>query len=151
MVDSRDKGTRGEYKVRDILKAATGLAWERVPGSGGYGSMHGLKGDVYLPPSTGRISNYAIEVKCYAEDVVNCNLLNSTQSQLEKFWEQTTREASQMNAKPMLVFKKDRGKFLVALEEELPLPHLHINKSGSIFYIYNFEAALSIIKHVISR
>lgn len=151
MVDSRAKGTRNEYLVRDILKDVTGLAWERVPGSGGFGAMHGLKGDIYLPSSTGKLSNYTIEVKAYAEDVITSNLLNSTVSQLEKFWEQTVREAGQMNSKPMLVFKKDRGKFLVALEEELPINSITFSKNGITFHIYRFEEALQYLKPVLYR
>ena len=34
MVDSRAKGARGEYLVRDMLREATGLKFERVPASG---------------------------------------------------------------------------------------------------------------------
>lgn len=151
MVDSKSKGTRNEYAVRDLLKEATGLGWERVPGSGGFGAMHGLKGDIYLPSSTGKISNYTIEVKAYAEDVITSNLLNPTVSQLEKFWEQTTREAGQMNNKPMLVFKKDRSKFLVALLEELPINSITFSKNGTTFHIYRFEEALQYLIPVICR
>ena len=35
MVDSRAKGARGEYLVRDMLREATGLKFERVPASDG--------------------------------------------------------------------------------------------------------------------
>lgn len=115
MVDSRDKGKRAEYDVRDLLRDRTGLEWERVPGSGGFGAQHGLKGDIYLPIPTGKRSKYCIEVKHYKDDTINSNLVNNTVSTIEKWWEQTIREASEMSAKPMLVFKKDRGEWLVAL------------------------------------
>lgn len=114
-VDSRAKGQRAEYDVRDKLRLATKLQWERVPGSGGFGASHGLKGDVYLPATTGHLSKYAIEVKHYKDDVLNSPLFNETVSTLEKFWEQTTREAREMNAKAVLIFKKDRGKWLLAV------------------------------------
>lgn len=29
MVDSKSKGTRNEYAVRDLLKEATGLGWKK--------------------------------------------------------------------------------------------------------------------------
>jgi hypothetical protein len=116
MADSRDKGMRAEYAVRDLLRKFTGLQWERVPGSGGFGKSHGLKGDVYLPPNTGTLSKFCIEVKHYADDVIASKLLNPTVSQLEKFWEQTVRESGEMSAKPMLIFKKDRGKWICAME-----------------------------------
>ena len=46
MVDSRAKGARGEYLVRDMLREATGLKFERVPASG---ALEYLKGDIYVP------------------------------------------------------------------------------------------------------
>ena len=42
MVDSRAKGARGEYLVRDMLRSYTGLKFERVPASG---ALEYLKGD----------------------------------------------------------------------------------------------------------
>lgn len=117
MVDSRDKGKRAEYDVRDLLREKTGLAWERVPGSGGFGAQHGLKGDIYLPISTNKRSLYCIEVKHYKDDTITSTLFNPTVSTLEKWWNQTVRESQEMNAKPMLVFKKDRGEWLVAFWE----------------------------------
>lgn len=117
MVDSRDKGKRAEYDVRDLLREKTELGWERVPGSGGFGAQHGLKGDIYLPISTNRRSLYCIEVKHYKDDTITSNLANNTVSTLEKWWDQTVRESGEMNSKPMLVFKKDRGEWLMALWE----------------------------------
>lgn len=117
-VDSRAKGKRAEYDVRDLLREKTGLGWERVPGSGGFGAQHGLKGDIYLPISTNKRSLYCIEVKHYKDDTITSNLTNATVSTLEKWWDQTVREAGEMNSKSMLVFKKDRGEWLMALWED---------------------------------
>jgi hypothetical protein len=111
MVDSRAKGQRAEYTVRDMFRKATGLPWERVPGSGMFGKQHSLKGDIYVPNVNYR---YCVEIKSYAEDVINSNLLNNSVSQLEKFWHQCEREASELGKEPLLVFKKDRGKWLAA-------------------------------------
>ena len=43
VVDSRAKGARGEYLVRDLLREHTGLQFERVPMSG---ALEYLKGDL---------------------------------------------------------------------------------------------------------
>lgn len=148
-IDSRQKGARAEYAVRDLLREHTKLDWDRVPGSGGFGASHGLKGDLYLPTPTGKISAFTVEVKHYKDDVLNSNLFNITESQLEKFWAQTTREAEQMGALPMLVFKKDRGRWLVALwEGDLPnnfnrsITHMNFSKGTAEFLIMNFEEFL---------
>lgn len=114
MVDSREKGKRGEYQVRDLFRKHTGLPWERVPGSGMFGAQHALKGDIYVPETNYR---HCVEIKTYATDTINCNLLNNSKSQLETFWEQCSREAGQINKEPILVFKKDRGKWIVATED----------------------------------
>lgn len=118
MVDSRAKGQRAEYGIRDLLRDRTKLNWERVPGSGGFGAQHGLKGDIYLPISTNKRSLYCIEVKHYKDDAITSNLTNTTVSTLEKWWNQTVRESGEMNSKPMLIFKKDKGEWLMALWED---------------------------------
>ena len=57
MVDSRAKGARGEYLVRDLLREYTNLQFERVPNSG---ALEYLKGDLYIPHEKNK---YCIEVK----------------------------------------------------------------------------------------
>lgn len=115
-VDSRAKGQRGEYQVRDALREKTGYNWERVPGSGAYGVGHGLKGDVYLPAATGKMSKYTIEVKWYKEEQFNSNVLKDSSSQVDKWLDQTYREADEMSANPMLIFKKDKAPWIVAID-----------------------------------
>lgn len=146
MTDSREKGKRGEYQVRDMLRTKTGLEWERVPGSGAFGQSHGLKGDVYLPPHSGRISKYTFEVKWYKDDQLSSNLFNTGESTFEKWWQQTAREAEQMNARPALVFKKDRGQWLIALDSSdkmidslMERTHMVFNKKGAEVVIGLFE------------
>lgn len=117
MVDSRQKGARAEYLVRDLLREKTGIQYERVPMSG---ALSYLKGDIYAPPNTGKLSNYCIEVKSYKDEHFNSNILKptNTKSQLEKWLIQTEREAEEMSTKPMLIFKKDRSPFFVAILED---------------------------------
>ena len=61
MVDSRAKGARGEYLVRDLLRQYTNLQFERVPSSG---ALEYLKGDLYVHHEKNK---YCIEVKNYSE------------------------------------------------------------------------------------
>jgi hypothetical protein len=139
MADSRQKGQRAEYAVRDLLREATKLEWERVPGSGGFGASHGLKGDIYLPHATGRMSRFAIEVKHYKDEHLNSNIMKKTSSQLDKWLDQTYREAEQMSAKPMLVFKKDRGAWLVAIDmiDFRELADKLVSANPTLVYTYN--------------
>lgn len=157
MADSRTKGQRAEYAVRDLLREATGLGWERVPGSGGFGSQHGLKGDIYLPNSTGLMSRYCIEVKHYADEHFNSNMLKPTksQSQMEKWIVQTERESGEMSAKPMLVFKKDRGNWFAAiptddptcmlLEGLVPFAILNLSEAVREYKVVDFKEFLQVI------
>lgn len=151
MADSREKGKRGEYQVRDKLTEKTGLEWARVPGSGGFGAQHGLKGDVYLPTTTGRMSKYAIEVKWYKDEQLNSTMLKDTSSQFDKWLDQTYREADQMNAKPMLIFKKDRSAWLVAIDKcetdgfMLPDPYMTYYYHGREVAIMDFSEFLAAV------
>lgn len=111
MVDSRAKGARTETVVRDALKKHTGLAWERVPGSGALDPKHQLKGDLYVP---GRTNLWCVEVKGYAEDHISSALLTGKSPQLIEFWKQSVRQGYQVNKKPLLIFKFDRSKIFSA-------------------------------------
>lgn len=107
------KGTRFEYLIRDKLSEKTGVKWDRVPQSGA-GTM---KGDLYCK------SNhyfYCIECKSFKDSVIQENLLNAKSNNFYMWWEQTVREAKEMNRKPALIFKKDRGKHLIAVLEVIP-------------------------------
>ena len=114
MVDSRDKGARAETVIRDVLRDLTGLKWERVPGSGALDPKHGLKGDLYVP---GKNCLYCVECKHYAEDQLSTKLLTSKSPILLDWWDQTLRQARQINKKPLLIFKHDRSKLFCAFED----------------------------------
>lgn len=136
-----EKGTRFEYLIRDKLSKKTGVTWDRVPQSGA-GTM---KGDLYCK------SNhyfYCIECKSFKDSVIQENLLNAKSNNLYMWWAQAVREAKEMNRKPALVFKKDRGKHLIAVVEEIPeLNRLSLTSSlGSEFVdvcIYLFDEWLA--------
>ena len=143
-IDSRAKGQRAEYQVRDLLRKQTELQWERVPGSGGFNVSHGLKGDLYVPDEAYTIK-HCIEVKHYQDDVVNSNLFNVSVSQLERFWLQTVREAGQLGKEPLLIFKKTRGKWLVGTLEPVEAPVelvLTTEAMEDTIYIYLFSVWL---------
>jgi len=111
VVDSRAKGARTETLARDMLRKYTGLAWERVPSSGALDAKHGLKGDLYVP---NYVNNYCVEVKGYAEDHINSGLLTHKTPQIVEWWQQTQRQAFQVNKLPLLIFKYDRSKLFGA-------------------------------------
>lgn len=115
MVDSRDKGSRAELKVRDELRKLTMHKWERTPSSGALSAVHMMKGDLYIP---GVANIYSVEVKHYAEDQLTSKILTTTvNSQFDLWWEQCVRQAHETNRKPLLIFKHDRGKLMCAAGE----------------------------------
>lgn len=146
-IDSKAKGTKAETEVVKKLQEVTGLAWARSPLSG---ATSYCKGDVWLPPTTGKISKYCIEVKWYEDDQITCNLLNQTESQIEKWWAQTVREAGQMNAKPMLIFRKNRGKFIVGVSDKLncDVNCLTLEKNKTIIYMYLLEEVINLFEFI---
>ena len=114
MVDSRAKGATAETKVRDELRKATGLKWERVPGSGALDPKHKLKGDLYLPAQN---NIYCVEVKHYADDHLTTKILTDKDPQIIQWWIQTVRESGQVDREPLLIFKHDRSKLFVAFKD----------------------------------
>lgn len=111
MVDSRAKGARGEYTVRDILRASTGLQFERVPLSG---ALEYLKGDLYVP---NRHNRFCIEVKNYADSPLNDKLFTQEKTNnLVRWWIKIKSQAFNSKQEPLLFFKYDRSKVFVATE-----------------------------------
>ena len=141
MVDSRAKGARTETTVKDILRKATGLSWERVPGSGALNEKHGLKGDLYIPNEKNR---YCVEVKGYAEDHISSAILTSKSPQLLQFWMQAERQGKQVSREPLLIFKFDRSKIFVAWNDPnyMPdgtYPYLYCERDGYAFFVALLE------------
>ncbi len=113
MVDSRAKGARGEYIVRDMLREATGLQFERVPASG---ALEYLKGDLYVPREANK---YCIEVKNYADSPLTDKLFTQQKTNnLIRWWKKVVQQAKGGDQEPMLFFKYNRSKVFVVVDEE---------------------------------
>ena len=113
MVDSRAKGARGEYLVRDMLREATGLKFERVPASG---ALEYLKGDIYVPNNK---NIYCIEVKNYADSPLTDKIFTATKTNnLIRWWKKVVQQAYNGEQKPLLFFKYNRSKVFVVTEVE---------------------------------
>ena len=128
MVDSRAKGARAESKVAQVLSQHTGLKWRRTPGSGALNEEHMLKGDVYVP---GEHNLYCVEIKNYKDDKISSKMLTDKISQIEIWWQQTLRQAKQVQKRPLLIFKFDRSKLFCAVEE------IDLNKQNSRYLYYS--------------
>ena len=136
------KGSRFEYAIRDKLREKTGTQWERTPLSGG-GT---LKGDLYAVNAN---YYYCFECKSFKDTVIQENLLSAKSNNIYAWWSQCVREAKQMNRIPALVFKKDRGKPLIAIEtHNLPITTLRLTselgEDNIDFSIYLFDDWLEI-------
>jgi hypothetical protein len=112
MVDSRAKGARGEYLVRDMLREATNLQFERVPSSG---ALEYLKGDLYVPHAKNR---FCIEVKNYENSPLSDKIFTAPKTNnLIKWWTKLVRQAEQGNQEPLLFFKYNRSPVFVCVGE----------------------------------
>jgi len=108
MVDSRAKGARGEYLVRDMLRNATGLQFERVPASG---ALEYLKGDLWVPNEK---NLFCIEVKNYAESPFNDKIFTAPRTNnLIKWWKKLEKQAAGGGQEPLLFFKYNRSPVFV--------------------------------------
>ena len=107
MVDSRAKGARGEYLVRDMLREYTKLNFERVPSSG---ALDYLKGDIYVPNSR---NYFCIEVKNYKDSPLTDKIFTQPKTNnIIRWWKKLVSQAEGGNQKPLLFFKYDRSKYL---------------------------------------
>jgi hypothetical protein len=113
-IDPRAKGARAETQMRDQLRLATNLQWERVPSSGALDPKHGLKADLYVPNEK---NLYAVEAKHYAEDHLTSKILTGKSPQFFEWWGQAVRQGKQVDKIPLLLFKFDRSKTFVAFED----------------------------------
>jgi len=108
MVDSRAKGARGEYLVRDMLREYTNLKFERVPASG---ALEYLKGDLYVPNERNR---FCIEVKNYAESPLTDKIFTQEKTNnIIRWWTKVQAQAEQGSQEPLLFFKYNRSKVFV--------------------------------------
>ena len=110
MTNPRDKGKRGEYLCRNLLREYTGLKWERIPSSG---ALPYLKGDLYVPNEKNK---FCIEVKNYKDPVVSEKIFTQLRSNgLILWWQKVKNQAEHMEAKPILFFKHNRSPFYAAI------------------------------------
>ena len=108
MVDSRAKGARGEYLVRDMLREHTGYQFERVPNSG---ALEYLKGDLYVPHEKNR---FCIEVKNYENSPLSDKIFTAKKTNnLIKWWMKLIQQAAGGNQEPLLFFKYNRSPVFV--------------------------------------
>ena len=111
MVDSRAKGARGEYLVRDLLRESTGLQFERVPSSG---ALDYLKGDLYVPNAKNR---FCIEVKNYESSPLSDKVFTAPRTNnLIKWWKKLIQQAEGGNQEPLLFFKYNRSAVFVVTD-----------------------------------
>lgn len=141
MIDSKQKGTAAELKVRDTLRKFTGLPFERTPLSGALDAKHGLKSDLYIPNEK---NIFAIEVKHYADDHLDSRILTGKDPQLLEFWKQTIRQATETNKEPLLIFKFDRSKMFVAFKRMPTADYRYvlISAEGHEFFVALLEVWL---------
>ena len=111
MVDSRAKGARGEYLVRDLLREYTNLQFERVPMSG---ALEYLKGDLYVPNEK---NYFCIEVKNYSDTPLTDKILTQKKTNnLIKWWKKLVIQAEGGGQDPLLFFKYNTSKIYVVTD-----------------------------------
>jgi Holliday junction resolvase len=112
VVDSRAKGARGEYLVRDMLREHTGHQFERVPSSG---ALEYLKGDLYVPHAKNK---FCIEVKNYAESPLTDKIFTASKTNnLINWWKKLEIQAVGGSQKALLFFKYNRSPVFVCTAE----------------------------------
>lgn len=118
MVDSRAKGARGEYLVRDMLREHTGYQFERVPNSG---ALEYLKGDLYVPHEKNR---FCIEVKNYESSPLSDKIFTAKKTNnLIKWWIKLLQQAAGGDQEALLFFKYNRSPVFVVTNLQPKVTH----------------------------
>ena len=107
MVNSRQKGNRGEQQVISILERLTDETWEQTPGSG----SGKIKGDLRVH---GKHNLFTVEVKFYKHVGFDSKIYTQKSNNLFKWWSKLIRQAQDMEQEPLLIFRENHGKFFVA-------------------------------------
>ena len=109
-INSRQKGAKAESDLVTNLKALTGLDWVRTPRSG----AGPIKGDLIIRGFKEK-NRFTVEAKHYKDDALTSKLLLAKgQQNLDRWWEQSLEEAKVMRREPLLIFRHNRSKWLVA-------------------------------------
>jgi len=123
MIDSRAKGARGEYLVRDMLREHIGHQFERIPASG---ALAYLKGDLWVPHAKNR---FCIEVKSYKDSPLSDKIFTQEKTNnLTRWWIKLLRQAKEGEQEPLLFFKYNRSKvFIVAAIKPKSTKYMYIS------------------------
>lgn len=119
-INSRSKGQRGEREVRDFLqKVVDEVAFEKkmlFAPEVKRNLMQSMEGGHDLVG----IPGIAVEVK-FCEN-----------PQVDKWWEQTLKQASRANSIPVLIYRKTRNPWQVVLFVSIPCGDEHIGCRATI-------------------
>jgi hypothetical protein len=118
-MNTKKKGNRTELKVASFFKEWSGWEFTRVPMSGGlqWRNRASVSADI-ICAEEGIKWPYSVEVKG-VKDINFEKLLYDAKSEVEKFWEQTTRDAKSSNKLPLLFMRYNglpKGFFFVVMK-----------------------------------
>tara|TARA_R110000772_G_scaffold96765_2_gene195677 strand:+ start:300 stop:830 length:531 start_codon:yes stop_codon:yes gene_type:complete len=106
-INSRSKGSKNEREVSKLFETWTGFPFTRVPSSGGLGwKTSNSVGDIICTDEKhSRFFSFAIEAKFYKEIKFEHLINGNKNSDIIKFWEQSTRDANQVNKMPLVTMR----------------------------------------------
>lgn len=104
-INSRKKGSKTERLVAKLIEDWTGKKFARTPSSGGLQWKASMaKGDVVCT-TEGHFFPFCLEVKNYRNINFEHLLYNPKGSDILKFWEQASRDATLAKKVPMLLMR----------------------------------------------
>ena len=106
-INSRSKGSKNEREVGKLFEGWTGFPFTRVPSSGGLGwKTSNSVGDIICTDEKhARFFAFAIEAKFYKEIKFEHLINGNKNSDIIKFWEQSTRDANGVNKMPIVTMR----------------------------------------------
>lgn len=131
MVNSRQKGKKGEAYVKRFLEEHTPYTFEYTPGSG----SGKIKGDLYIP----RFENtFVIEIKNYKESPISDKILTNKSNDFVKWWDKVWSDCYDgvnWGKKPLIFFRYNYSKLFVATSKEPERVNKRLDIPGMTCYI----------------
>ncbi len=129
-INARSKGSRGERELADTFSTWWGVKFNRTPSSGAYSTIHargsGCAGDISCDDP-----QFPWCIECKRVESVDIAQLFNPKALMYEWWTQACKSAALEKKVPLLVFRKNGGKWYFVLPE----PCMGLLAPDTLFHI----------------
>jgi len=142
-INSRTKGSEYELRISKILAEWYQEDFHRVPSSGGlrWGKDNRVSGDIIAQEG----STFPFSIECKKREDWTFEQLLKGVGEVESWWAQCIRDASNVDKKPLLIFSKNRSPnyYMMSFDDYSLL--VHVSGPMSVFVYQQIDRPTRII------